>query len=235
VLTEIDRLLETVKRIHFIGIGGAGMCPLAEILHQKGYQLSAIVINGKIVNIDGQDKKKGTFRVENIQTDQTIDVRFAPAIVTQTPKPTPTPEPETGEEAVVTSSSDKAEVAAGVAAGLSNQGPGGKGGEEADDKKTEDGKNGFNLPAFLQSVLERILENAVWSPVIGVTAAAMLIALIVLLVTGTRIRMARKAQHERFMKKRREDEAMLMRQLEEDRRFAGRLENMSFEELKDLR
>ena len=37
---EIDRLLETVKRIHFIGIGGAGMCPLAEILHAKGYQLS---------------------------------------------------------------------------------------------------------------------------------------------------------------------------------------------------
>ena len=36
----IDVLLEKVKRIHFIGIGGAGMCPLAEILHQKGYQLS---------------------------------------------------------------------------------------------------------------------------------------------------------------------------------------------------
>lgn len=37
---DIDRLLETVKRIHFIGIGGAGMCPLAEILHSKGYSLS---------------------------------------------------------------------------------------------------------------------------------------------------------------------------------------------------
>ncbi len=37
---DIDRLLETVKRIHFIGIGGAGMCPLAEILHSKGYILS---------------------------------------------------------------------------------------------------------------------------------------------------------------------------------------------------
>ena len=40
VLFEIDKLLETVRRIHFIGIGGAGMCPLAEILHAKGYQLS---------------------------------------------------------------------------------------------------------------------------------------------------------------------------------------------------
>lgn len=39
-LFDIDKLLETVKRIHFIGIGGAGMCPLAEILHSKGYELS---------------------------------------------------------------------------------------------------------------------------------------------------------------------------------------------------
>ena len=39
-MEEIDSLLSRVKRIHFIGIGGAGMCPLAEILHQKGYQLS---------------------------------------------------------------------------------------------------------------------------------------------------------------------------------------------------
>lgn len=37
---EIDELLNKVKRIHFIGIGGSGMCPLAEILHSKGYQLS---------------------------------------------------------------------------------------------------------------------------------------------------------------------------------------------------
>ncbi|MBO5858322.1 MAG: UDP-N-acetylmuramate--L-alanine ligase [Clostridia bacterium] len=37
---EIDNLLKQVKRIHFIGIGGSGMCPLAEILHKEGYQLS---------------------------------------------------------------------------------------------------------------------------------------------------------------------------------------------------
>ncbi len=37
---EIDNLLKQVKRIHFIGIGGSGMCPLAEILHKKGYLLS---------------------------------------------------------------------------------------------------------------------------------------------------------------------------------------------------
>ena len=33
-------LLENIKRIHFIGIGGSGMSPLAEILHAKGYVLS---------------------------------------------------------------------------------------------------------------------------------------------------------------------------------------------------
>lgn len=37
---EIDKLLKEVKRIHFIGIGGSGMCPLAEILHKEGYLLS---------------------------------------------------------------------------------------------------------------------------------------------------------------------------------------------------
>lgn len=37
---EIDELLKKVKRIHFIGIGGSGMCPLAEILHDWGYLLS---------------------------------------------------------------------------------------------------------------------------------------------------------------------------------------------------
>ena len=36
---DIDTLLKQVKRIHFIGIGGSGMCPLAEILHSEGYEL----------------------------------------------------------------------------------------------------------------------------------------------------------------------------------------------------
>lgn len=39
-LYEIDELLKKVKRVHFIGIGGSGMCPLAEILHKEGYLLS---------------------------------------------------------------------------------------------------------------------------------------------------------------------------------------------------
>ncbi len=39
-MKNIDTLLKEVKRIHFIGIGGSGMCPLAEILHSEGYELS---------------------------------------------------------------------------------------------------------------------------------------------------------------------------------------------------
>lgn len=39
-MESIDELLKKVKRIHMIGIGGSGMCPLAEILHKEGYELS---------------------------------------------------------------------------------------------------------------------------------------------------------------------------------------------------
>ncbi len=37
---KYDNILKNIKRIHFIGIGGSGMCPLAEILHEKGYYLT---------------------------------------------------------------------------------------------------------------------------------------------------------------------------------------------------
>lgn len=39
-MKNIDAILKEVKRIHFIGIGGSGMCPLAEILISLGYDLS---------------------------------------------------------------------------------------------------------------------------------------------------------------------------------------------------
>lgn len=38
-MSDISIVLKNAKRIHFIGIGGSGMCPLAEILHSKGYSL----------------------------------------------------------------------------------------------------------------------------------------------------------------------------------------------------
>ncbi len=39
-MNEIDEILKKVKKIHFIGIGGSGMCPIAEILHSWGYTIT---------------------------------------------------------------------------------------------------------------------------------------------------------------------------------------------------
>ncbi len=39
-LRSTDLLLTGISRVHMIGIGGSGMCPLAEILHSKGYILT---------------------------------------------------------------------------------------------------------------------------------------------------------------------------------------------------
>lgn len=39
-LRDQDKIINRVKRIHMIGIGGSGMCPLAEILHSKGYEIT---------------------------------------------------------------------------------------------------------------------------------------------------------------------------------------------------
>lgn len=39
-LRNEDKIITEVKHIHMIGIGGSGMCPLAEILHGKGYVLT---------------------------------------------------------------------------------------------------------------------------------------------------------------------------------------------------
>ena len=40
-----DLLLRDIKHIHMIGIGGSGMCPIAEILHSRGYVLTGSDIN----------------------------------------------------------------------------------------------------------------------------------------------------------------------------------------------
>jgi len=40
MVKEIDQALQTAKRLHFIGIGGSGMCPIVEILHNEGYEIT---------------------------------------------------------------------------------------------------------------------------------------------------------------------------------------------------
>jgi len=39
-MKHIDQALKQAQRVHFIGIGGSGMCPLAEILHSEGYEIT---------------------------------------------------------------------------------------------------------------------------------------------------------------------------------------------------
>ena len=39
-MSNIDQVLKTARRVHFIGIGGSGMCPLAEILQAWGYEIT---------------------------------------------------------------------------------------------------------------------------------------------------------------------------------------------------
>ena len=69
----IDEAIKSAKRIHFIGIGGSGMCPLAEILHSQGHYLTGsdnnesdtvkrirnmgipVVMGQKAENVDGAD------------------------------------------------------------------------------------------------------------------------------------------------------------------------------------
>lgn len=43
--TEINKLMKTITRLHFVGIGGAGMFPLVEILHAEGYQITGSDVN----------------------------------------------------------------------------------------------------------------------------------------------------------------------------------------------
>ena len=70
---ENQNILNTAKHIHFIGIGGSGMCPIAEILHHRGYRITGsdstesetvqkirsyqipVVIGQKAENINGAD------------------------------------------------------------------------------------------------------------------------------------------------------------------------------------
>ena len=39
-MNSMENILDSVKNVHFIGIGGSGMCPMAEILQSKGYKVS---------------------------------------------------------------------------------------------------------------------------------------------------------------------------------------------------
>ena len=41
--------MRRIRRIHFVGIGGAGMCGIAEVLLNQGYDISGSDLNASIV------------------------------------------------------------------------------------------------------------------------------------------------------------------------------------------
>lgn len=188
---------------------------------QDGYQLTGIVINGKAVNIDGQDKTSGVYRIQNVQADQTIDVRFAPAVVTQTPLPTEKPE---GTEAVQgTSVTDSVSTSSAVAGVPTEKKNGGKGTET-------------NLALrMIRSFAKALRNHFSYKLVLQIIFVCLMIALAVVIGIGVRVDMIRKRNHRRFQERRMNDEARLMKKREEDLRFARSISEMSYDELRDLR
>lgn len=44
-MSASENILDTAKKLHFVGIGGSGMCPMAEILHHNGYTITGSDMN----------------------------------------------------------------------------------------------------------------------------------------------------------------------------------------------
>lgn len=52
---QVDQLMASSQRIHFIGIGGSGMYPLVQILLSKGYHITGSDVNdGDIIHYEKQ-------------------------------------------------------------------------------------------------------------------------------------------------------------------------------------
>ncbi len=51
-ILQEDKIIREVKNVHMIGIGGSGMCPIAEILHSKGY-----TVTGSDNNVSNQTNR----------------------------------------------------------------------------------------------------------------------------------------------------------------------------------
>ncbi len=71
-----DDIILNVKKIHMIGIGGSGMCPLAEILHSQGY-----ILTGSDVNESDPLKRVRAMGVEVFMGHKAENVHGAELIV----------------------------------------------------------------------------------------------------------------------------------------------------------
>jgi len=77
---DIDSLLKSIKKIHFIGIGGSGMCPLAEILIANGYTLTGSD-NNPGDNINKLRDLGASISMEQVPENL---VKFAPELIVYT-------------------------------------------------------------------------------------------------------------------------------------------------------
>ena len=75
-MKSIDELLKEVKHIHFIGIGGSGMCPLAEILNKEGYLITGSDNNESDTNHNyGHGDDGDFFEIESIKSKGSVSHR----------------------------------------------------------------------------------------------------------------------------------------------------------------
>ena len=62
-----SKLLDGKTKLHFVGIGGSGMFPLVQILHEVGYEITGSDVNeGDIID---RERKLGTVSYTHLPHD----------------------------------------------------------------------------------------------------------------------------------------------------------------------
>ena len=68
--------MRRIRRIHFVGIGGSGMCGIAEVLHNQGYQIS-----GSDLNLNASAKRLQSAGVEIFKGHSEANIEGADVVV----------------------------------------------------------------------------------------------------------------------------------------------------------
>lgn len=76
-MSSYDNILNKIKNIHFIGIGGSGMCPLAEILYNKGYNISG----SDIYESDTIQRLKNNYDIKIFMNHKKENIKGAELVV----------------------------------------------------------------------------------------------------------------------------------------------------------
>ena len=79
--------MRRIRNIHFVGIGGSGMCGIAEVLLNQGYQIS-----GSDLRASSVTERLGQLGIEIFIGHRKENVTVADAVVTSTAVPVDNPE-----------------------------------------------------------------------------------------------------------------------------------------------